>query len=91
LQTCSNRFRISRASGGGDSTNTSAAPDSTTAAFQALTATSVVFGAAALLLPDTLVQLITGGAATPLDLSFTRIAGGTMAISAAVEWSLAVG
>jgi hypothetical protein len=60
------------------------------AAFRALTATSVVFGAAALLAPAPLVELVTGAGALPVDVVFTRIAGGTMAISAAVEWSLAV-
>jgi hypothetical protein len=61
------------------------------AAFRALAGVSLGFGAAALLAPGALVGLATGAAATPLDCVFARIAGGTMAISAAAEWSLAVG
>ena len=71
------------------------APDAVLpAAFKALAGVSAVFGASALLVPDLLVQLVAaggGGGAAPLEAAFTRIAGGTMAISAAVEWSLAVG
>lgn len=59
-------------------------------AYTALTATSLGFGAIAIAVPQLLLSLVTADAATPVNLVFTRIAGVTMAISAAAEYSLKV-
>jgi hypothetical protein len=66
-------------------------PEQQSAAYLFLTGTSVAFGVAALAAPQLLLTLALGVKATPLDVAFTRIAGATMAISAAVEYSLQVG
>jgi hypothetical protein len=66
-------------------------PEQQSAAYLFLTGTSVAFGVAALAAPQLLLTLALGVEATPLDVTFTRIAGATMAISAAVEYSLQVG
>ncbi|GBF87319.1 hypothetical protein Rsub_00030 [Raphidocelis subcapitata] len=58
-------------------------------AFGGLAATSLALGAAALAAPGQLLPLVAGVAATPLDETFLRIAGGTLAISVAVEFALA--
>eukprot|EP00775_Hariotina_reticulata_P000890 gene890-1213_t len=50
--------------------------------------TSALFGAVALTAPELLLSVALGVPATPLDAAFTRIAGATMAISAAAEYSL---
>ncbi|WIA31838.1 hypothetical protein OEZ86_002705 [Tetradesmus obliquus] len=63
-------------------------PQQQSAAYNFLTGTSVAFGVAALAAPQLLLTLALGVDATPLDVAFTRIAGATMAISAAVEYSL---
>jgi hypothetical protein len=65
-------------------------PQQQSAAYLFLTGTSVAFGVAALAAPQLLLTLALGVDATPLDVAFTRIAGATMAISAAVEYSLQV-
>lgn len=65
-------------------------PQQQSAAYIFLTGTSVAFGVAALAAPQLLLTLALGVDATPLDVAFTRIAGATMAISAAVEYSLQV-
>ncbi|KIZ02060.1 hypothetical protein MNEG_5898 [Monoraphidium neglectum] len=82
-----------------DGTPASSAPASASTAvaltvgFKALAGVSVAFGAAALVAPELLLQVASSAgaaaAATPLEVVFARIAGGTMAISAAAEWSLA--
>jgi hypothetical protein len=56
-----------------------------------LATSSCLFGAAAILFPEQLLQVAAGVSATPLDIAFVRIAGSTMAISAAAEFSLQVG
>lgn len=67
-------------------------PQQQAAAFGFLSATSLAFGAAALTVPELLLSVaIGGGGASALEVSFTRIAGATMAISAAAEYSLRVG
>jgi hypothetical protein len=48
----------------------------------------VALGVAALAAPSLLLSGVLGVEATPLDVCFLRIAGATMAISAAVELSL---
>ena len=58
-------------------------------AFKALGGISAALGAAALLAPAPLAHAAGFAAATPTDEAFLRIAGGTLFISAAVEWSLA--
>jgi hypothetical protein len=65
-------------------------PEQQSAAYLFLTGTSVAFGVAALAAPQLLLTLALAVEATPLDVAFTRIAGATMAISAAVEYSLQV-
>lgn len=66
-------------------------PEQQSASYLFLTATSLAFGVAALAAPQLLLSLALGVDATSLDAAFTRIAGATMAISAAVEYSLQVG
>lgn len=60
------------------------------AAFGFLSGTSLAFGAAALAVPELLLSVAVGGDASTLDIAFTRIAGATMAISAAAEYSIRV-
>lgn len=67
-----------------------ASKDQQAAAYGFLSATSLGFGAAALAVPELLLSVAIGGDATALDVAFTRIAGATMAISAAAEYSLRV-
>lgn len=65
-------------------------PEQQAAAFTALAATSVALGVAALAVPQQLLSAVLAvDAAAPLEVAFLRIAGATMAISAAVEVSLA--
>jgi hypothetical protein len=49
-----------------------------------------LFGIVAIAAPELLIKFAVGVDATPLDVAFTRIAGSTMAISAAAEYSLQV-
>ncbi|KAF6265767.1 hypothetical protein COO60DRAFT_1633231 [Scenedesmus sp. NREL 46B-D3] len=63
-------------------------PEQQSASYLFLTGTSLAFGVAALAAPQLLLSLALGVDATSLDAAFTRIAGATMAISAAVEYSL---
>jgi hypothetical protein len=65
--------------------------DLQTNGYFALASSSCLFGAAAILFPEQLLQVAAGVSATPLDIAFARIAGSTMAISAAAEFSLQVG
>jgi hypothetical protein len=65
-------------------------PEQQSAAYLFLTGTSLAFAVAALAAPQLLLLLALGVDATSLDVAFTRIAGATMAISAAVEYSLQV-
>eukprot|EP00879_Flechtneria_rotunda_P005419 GHRR01005712.1.p1 GENE.GHRR01005712.1~~GHRR01005712.1.p1 ORF type:complete len:394 (+),score=124.42 GHRR01005712.1:253-1434(+) len=58
------------------------------AAFMFLSVISAIFGAAALAAPQQLLLTALGTSGTPLEVAFTRIAGATMAISAAAEYSL---
>lgn len=61
------------------------------AAYGFLSVTSLAFGAVAFLVPELLLSTaVGGGPATALDVAFTRIAGATMAISAAAEYSVRV-
>jgi hypothetical protein len=65
--------------------------DQQAAAYGFLSATSLGFGVAALAAPELLLSVAVGtGDASALDVAFTRIAGATMAISAAAEYSLRV-
>jgi hypothetical protein len=64
--------------------------DQQAAAFGFLSATSLAFGVSALAAPELLLSVAVGGDATALDVAFTRIAGATMFISAAAEYSLRV-
>lgn len=59
-------------------------------AYGFLSATSLAFGVAALAAPQVLLSVVFGGRASLLDTAFTRIAGATMAISAAAEYSIRV-
>lgn len=59
-------------------------------AYSAFVAASLGFGVAALAAPGILVQVACGFTASELELVFTRIAGATMLISVAVEYSLKV-
>jgi hypothetical protein len=65
-----------------------------TVGFKALAGVSIAFGATALVAAELLLQVVgcagAAAAAMPLEVVLARIAGGTMAISAADEWSLAV-
>lgn len=66
-------------------------PDQQAAAYGFLSATSLAFGAVALAAPELLLSVAVGGGdASTLDVAFTRIAGATMAISAAAEYSIRV-
>lgn len=68
-----------------------ASPDQQAAGYGVLSATSLAFGAVAVLVPELLLSVAVGGDASTLEVAFTRIAGATMAISAATEYSLRVG
>lgn len=59
-------------------------------AYSGFVAASLGFAAAALAAPELLVAFASGHAASGLEVDFTRIAGGTMLLSAAVEYSLKV-
>jgi hypothetical protein len=65
-------------------------PEHQSTAFLLLAVTSALFGVAAFSAPELLLSAALGAPATPLDAAFTRIAGATMAISAAAEYSLKV-
>lgn len=57
-------------------------------AYSYLTITSAMFGTVAVALPSVLLSLVFGSGYSQLDVVFTRIAGVTMMISVAVEYSL---
>lgn len=64
--------------------------ESQSAAYAFLTATSVGFALLGLAAPQLLLQFAAGVPGTQLEITFTQIAGATMAISAAAEYSLMV-
>lgn len=82
--------KASPASVVGSSSGLFSTPQQQSAGFLALTAASLAFGIAALAAPELLLSAAVDGDHGVLDVAFTRVAGATMFISAAAEYSLQV-
>lgn len=86
------RCRASPSQGTSSNTPTSGSDPASAVVFRGLALTSLVAGGAAFLAPEFLTHLANTSGSAPsssLDAVFCRIAGATLAISVAVEWSLA--